>query len=195
MQAPVAAGRTEVRFACPTGMKIAWFVPNVNGRPGFSPSYLEAPGRYNFLQSAIYRLKLSNFSARPEFAGMDLYPTLEVVPGNRKTDAFLAHSAVPVAFTDNDFEQVRSGNYLVKVIYLPDPQFQETAATGTGCEEIVSSPLEPGVDPVAEASRRGSILLIIRMGNIDLEAPNTPAMDAPSPYQQQGHGVRPWAPA
>jgi hypothetical protein len=83
----------------------------------------------------------------------------------------------------------------VKVIYLPDPQFQETAATGTGCEEIVSSPLEPGVDPIAEAHRRGSILLIIRMGNIDLEAPNTPAMDAPSPYQQQhGHAGMPMGP-
>jgi len=48
---------------------------------------------------------------------------------------------------------------------------------------VVSSRLEPGVDPIVEAQRRGSILLVIRLGNIDLEAPNTPAMDAPSPYQ------------
>jgi hypothetical protein len=40
------------------------------------------------------------------------------------------------------------------------------------------------VDPIAEACRRGSILAIVRVGNIDLEAPNTPAMDAPSPYQK-----------
>jgi hypothetical protein len=42
--------------------------------------------------------------------------------------------------------------------------------------------------------RRGSILLIIRMGNIDLEAPNTPAMEAPNPYMQPmapPHGVMP----
>ena len=73
------------------------------------------------------------------------------------------------------------GNYIIKVIYLPDPQFQDLAATGTG--EIVSSLLEPGVDPIAEAHRRGNILCIVRMGNIDLEAPETPAMDAPSAYQ------------
>jgi hypothetical protein len=53
-----------------------------------------------------------------------------------------------------------------------------------GPEEVVSTRLEPGLDPIAEACKRGSIMLIIRLGNIDLEAPNTPPMDAPNPYQQ-----------
>jgi hypothetical protein len=71
---------------------------------------------------------------------------------------------------------------VVKVIYLPDPQFQDLAATGP--DEVVSSRLEPGVDPIVEAKRRGSVLAIIRMGSIDLEAPNTPAMDAPDPARE-----------
>src|SRR5581483_3552557 len=116
--------------------------------------------------------------ARP---GGYLSPSREVVPSNAKTDPFLAHTAVPISFTDEDINQVLQGNYIIKVIYLPDPQFQDLAATGTG--EIVSSLLEPGVDPIAEAHRRGNILCIVRMGNIDLEAPETPAMDAPSQYQ------------
>ena len=90
---------------------------------------------------------------------------------------------MPISFTEEDFEQVAAGNFVVKVIYLPDPQFQDLASTGP--DEVVSSRLEPGVDPIAEAHRRGSILLVVRLGNIDLEAPNTPAMDAPSPYQQK----------
>ena len=69
----------------------------------------------------------------------ELYPTLEVVPSTVKTDSFLAHSAVPVSFTEEDFEQVAAGNFVVKVIYLPDPSFQELAATGLG--EIVSTRL------------------------------------------------------
>src|SRR5262249_44558862 len=141
---------------------------------GFSPDYIEAPGRYNFLQAAIYRLKLTDIPGR---AGMELYPTLEVVPCNPKTAAFLAHSAVPVTFTEEDFEQVASGNYVVKVIYLPDPQYQDLATTGP--DELVSSRLEPGVDPIAEACRRGSILAVVRLGNILLELPNSPAMAAP----------------
>jgi hypothetical protein len=76
---------------------------------------------------------------------------------------------------------VLAGNFLVKVIYLPDPQYQDLAAVA-GPAEVISTRLEPGVDPIAEARRRGEILLIVRMGNIDLDAKGTPAMDAPNPF-------------
>ncbi len=173
---PAGPKRTEVRFAGPAGMKVSWYGIAANGQPGFGTNQIEVPGRYNFLQAAIYRLKLSDIPNRP---GVDLYPTLEVVPSSHRTDAFIAHSAVPVYFTEDDFDQVAAGNFLVKVIYLPYPQYQDVAAAGI--EEIVSTRLEPGVDPIQEACKRGSILLIVRLGNIDLEAPNTPAMDAPGP--------------
>jgi hypothetical protein len=174
---PFGVQRSEVRFVGPAGMKIAWYAPNADGKPGFGGQYLEAPARYNFLQASIYRLKLSDI---PNHPGVELYPTLEVVPAKAKTGTFLAHSAVPVTFTEEDFEQVAAGNFVVKVIYLPDPQFQDLAATGP--DEVVSSRLEPGIDPIVEAQRRGCILLVVRLGNIDLEAPNTPAMDAPNPF-------------
>ena len=174
-----APARTEVRFAGPNGMKVSWYTGDPSGKGGFSMAGIEAPGRYNFTQASIYRLKLSNIPGRP---ALDLYPTLEVVPVNNKTATFLAHSAVPVSFTEEDFEQVTCGNYVVKVIYLPDREHQDLAA---GCaDEVVSTRLEPGADPIAEACKRGSILLVVRLGNIDLEAPNTPAMDAPSVYHQ-----------
>jgi hypothetical protein len=174
--APFGVSRTEIRFVGPAGMRISWYAPQGDGHVGFTSRYLEAPARYNFLQASIYRLKLADIPNRP---GVELYPTLEVVPANMKTATFLAHSAVPVAFTEEDLEQVAAGNFVVKVIYLPDPAFQDLAATGP--DEVVSSRLEPGVDPIIEAKRRGSILAIIRLGNIDLEAPNTPSMDAPGP--------------
>jgi hypothetical protein len=69
---------------------------------------------------------------------------------------------------------------VTKVIYLPDPAFQDLAVPGP--DEIVSTRLEPGVDPEQEAQRRGTVLLVVRMGNIDLETQGTPAMDAPNPY-------------
>ncbi len=104
---------------------------------------------------------------------------MEVVPCNPKTEAFLAHSAVPIEFTNDDWKQIKEGNYLVKVIYLPDPQFQDVAGTGT--DEIISTRLEPGADPIQEALRRGSILVVLRMGNVDQEAPNTPPLNAGPP--------------
>jgi hypothetical protein len=173
---PFSSTRTAVRFVSPAGMKISWYAPTADGKPNFTAQYLETPARYNFLQASIYRLKLSDI---PNHPGLELYPTLEVVPAKAKTCTFLAHSAVPICFTEEDFDQVAAGNFVVKVIYLPDPQFQDLAATCP--DEVVSSRLEPGVDPICEAQKRGSILLVVRLGNIDLEAPNTPPMDAPDP--------------
>jgi hypothetical protein len=170
------APRTQVRFGKPTGMKIYWYSVGPDGKPAYSTTPVETPGRYNFAQYAIYRLKLSNIEGRP---GLELYPTMEVVPSNPKTDAFLAHNAVPIDFTAEDFKQVAEGNYITKVIYLPDPQYQDAA--GTGIDEILSTRLEPGQDPIQEALKRGSILLVIRMGNVDQEAPNTPPLITPGP--------------
>ena len=45
---------------------------------------------------------------------------------------------------------------MTKVIYLPDPEFQELALAGV--ETLVSTRLDPGVDPIVEADRRGAIL-------------------------------------
>jgi hypothetical protein len=167
------SGRTSVRFAAPAGMRVAWYT-GAPGAGGFGPTMVEAPGRYNFPQGAAYRLKLSNFPNRD----LELYPTLEIIPASSKTATFLAHSAVPITITEEDLEQVTAGNFVVKVIYLPDPAYQDLTAVGP--DEIVSTRLEPGVDPVAEAQRRGSVLAILRIGNIDLEAPNTPPLSAPA---------------
>ena len=169
--------RTSIRFGDPVGMRVTWYGPN-----GWNDVPLETPARYNFLQGGVYRLKLSSIANRVERV---YYPTLDVLPASPKTITYLAHSSVPITFTDEDFEQVESGNFLVKVVYLPDPQYQDLA-TVVGPNELVSTRLEPGVDPIVEAQKRGTILMIIRMGNIDLQAPNTPAMDAPNPYMMQG---------
>ncbi len=161
MPAPVLT--SQVAFVGPEGMVVTWDV----GMPGaFDSAPLVCPGRYNFPQAAIYRLKLTNIPSRP---GVELYPTLEVGPAMPRTAAFIAHNAIPVAFTEEDFDQILSGNFVTKVIYLPDPEYQELALAGV--ETLVSTRLDPGVDPVVEADRRGAILAIVRIGNKDLETP------------------------
>ena len=163
--------RTSIRFVSPQGMRVAW----QSAAGSFSDGTpLEAPARYNFPQGSTYRLKLTSIPNRP---GVVYYPTLEVYPATVRTITYLSHNAVPVGFTEEDFDQVRTGNLVVKVIYLPHDAFQDQAAVA-GADEVVSTRLEPGVDPIVEANRRGTILAVIRVGNIDLQDPNTPAMDA-----------------
>jgi hypothetical protein len=44
-------------------------------------------------------------------------------------------------------------------------------------ETLVSTRLDPGIDPIVEADRRGAILAIVRMGNKDLEVPGGELME------------------
>ncbi len=160
--------RSQVYFLDPDGMQVGWqTAAGPNGERTYLPAQLTVPARYNFNQGYIYRLKLTNIPGR---TGAALYPTIEVAPTTPATDAYLAHNAIPIQFTDEDFQQVLDGgNFVTKVIYLPDPRFQELAVSGV--ETLVSTRLEPGIDPILEADKRGTILLIVRLGAIDLEMP------------------------
>ncbi len=151
--------KSQIHFLGPDGMNIGWQIGE-----GFAESQLVAPSIYDFVQGSVYRLNLTNI---PGYEGIEFYPTLEIYPAHPTTDAFLEHSSVPVQITDEDLEQVRTNNFVTKVIYLPEPKFQELAIAGV--ETLVSTRLAPGIDPVAEADRRGTIMAVIRIGNKDYE--------------------------
>ena len=137
---------------------------DVVGDNTFTSEPLVVPGRLEFQQGGIYRLKLTNI---PGQEGIELYPTLEVGAATMRTAAYLAHNAVPIQFTDKDVQSAIDSNFVTKVIYLPDPEFQGEALSGI--DTLVSTALEPGLDPIIEADRRGSILAIVRLGNKDIE--------------------------
>ena len=155
----------QVFFDKPESMIVYWDVSGI-GQYDSAPSV--TPFRQNFGQAGVYRLKITDIAGRP---GLELYPTVEVGSVTSRTAAYLAHSAVPIRFTEEDFDQVTAGNFVTKVIYVPDPQFQELALAGV--DVLVSTRLDPGVDPIVEADRRGAILAILRVGNKDLEMPGT----------------------
>ena len=142
-------------------MKILY---DVVGDSTFTSDPLVVPGRLEFAQGGIFRLKLTDIQGRE---GVELYPTLEVGTASYRSAAYLAHNAIAVQFTEEDLDQALSSNFVTKVIYLPDPEFQGDAISGI--DTLVSTRLEPGLDPIVEADRRGSILAIIRLGNKDVE--------------------------
>ena len=144
-----AQQRTQVRFAEPNGMHVFWLTKE-NGKTVYSKVPLEVPGRFNFAQGAVYGLKLTRLPGHP---GLELFPTLEVPAGIGPTRDFLAHNAVSIGLTDDEISQVVKGGFLVKVVYLPTGQAEPAATTGT--------------DALNEAIRRGHVLLVLRVGNID----------------------------
>ena len=158
---PAVPPTLQVTLAQPEGMQVRY---DASGSGGFDSEPLVVPARQNFPQGGLYRLKLTNIPARE---GVELYPTVELAYANPRTGAYLAHNSVPLQFTEEDFDQVLTGNFVTKVIYLPDPDFQGPALAGI--DTLVSTRLDPGIDPIVEADRRGSILAIIRLGDKDIE--------------------------
>lgn len=167
---PVAIPTVQVTFSRPESMQIRY---NATGSGQFDSEPLIVPARQNFPQGGLYRLKLTEIAGR---AGVELYPTLELAPANPRTGAYLAHNSIPIQFTDEDLDQVLTGNFVTKVIYLPDPEFQGPALAGI--DTLVSTRLDPGVDPIVEADRRGSILAIVRLGDKDIEMSGTAGGEA-----------------
>ena len=155
---------SQVRFLGPEGMSIGWQIGS-----GFAENQLMAPASYNFTQAATYRLKLEKVPGREM---PPIYPTLHVYPAHPTTEAFLAHNPIPIRINDEDLDQVSTSNFVTKVIYLPDAKYQELAVAGV--TELVSTRLPLGQDPIMEADRRGTILAVLRMGNLDLEMPGQP---------------------
>lgn len=166
---------TQIRFLGPDGMHVGWQIPT-----GYAENQLVTPARYNFFQGGTYRLKIDHI---PGHDAVTLYPTLQVYPGHPNTEAYLTHNSVPLQLTEEDIEQVESNNFVTKVIYLPDARYQELAIANV--ETLVSTRLDPGVDPVQEADKRGTIMAVLRIGNKDLSS-SSPAADRPMVSAEQG---------
>ncbi len=162
---PSVPPTVQVTLGQPDGMQVRY---DATGAGMFDSEPLVVPARQNFPQGGLYRLKLTNIPARE---GVELYPTVELAYANPRTGAYLAHNSVPIQFTEEDFDQVLTGNFVTKVIYLPDPDFSGPVLAGI--DTLVSTRLDPGIDPIVEADRRGSILAIIRLGDKDVEMAGT----------------------
>ena len=88
----------------------------------------------------------------------------------------LAHNAIPLEFTAEDFDQALSGNTVTKVIYIP-----RDLSTTTGkslFETVVSSGLEPGVDPLKKAADAGTTVVAVTRLSTRLEDAGADAVGA-----------------
>lgn len=156
----------QINFQGTPGMNIKWDTVVIGG---FDSEPLVCPGFQNFEMGRVYRLKISNIANEGDLI---LYPTLEINQMTPRTRAYLEHNAIPVTLTNNDFDQVKAGHFLTKVIFLPAPEFQNLAVSG-GVDTIVNTQLPAGTDPVVEAQKRGAVLAVIRVGNKDLALPGS----------------------
>lgn len=105
-----------------------------------------------------YRLKLSDL---PEFPGIELYPSVELLDRLHPPAAHADKFSMPLSFTIEEIDAAVEGRMLTKVVYLEQPQlalpFELSGDTATRT-------VQPQINLISEADKVGRPLAIIRLG-------------------------------
>lgn len=132
----------------------------------------------------LYRLRISNM---PNFPGLELYPTVELIdhlhPPAGREDEF----PIPIVLTERDLITAERGQLVTRVIYLEQPQLAQQL--DPLLREIPQS-VQPQDNALWEADRLGRPMAIIRIGG------RRPSPGSPAAYFGTGGAVqmRPWMP-
>ncbi len=148
--------------------------------PARQPVPLNAESMMALPVGSFFRLRLSRM---PEFPGVDVYPTVELLdrlhpPVDRELDF-----PVQIDFTERELEAALAGRLVTKVIYLEQPQL----ATPIDRDELNVLDYSDGVNLLAEADHRGRPMAIVRIGG------RQPAVRGETP-QFFGTGAPAWIP-
>lgn len=165
----------------PPGVYGQWSGWQQRQRPcGLQPVKVELPGGgsvsfYSSIESAplrgaspataaialghTYRLKLSDM---PEFPGVDLYPTIELVdvlhPPEGRADEF----PIPVILTSEEIASAIEGRLVTKVVYLEPAQ---EANPFTLSQPYPQQTVDSRANVIEEADHRGRPLIVVRLGS------------------------------
>jgi hypothetical protein len=123
----------------------------------------------------VYRLKLASL---PEFPGVELYPTVELIDRLHPPCGREAEFPVPIAFTEQELRSAIQGRLVTKVVYLEQP---DRAIPERGSNASRTRIARPRENALAAADEAGRPMAIVRLGG------RLPDPRAPEP-EFFGHG-------
>lgn len=177
-----AAGRRDLTCAL---QPIRVELPGSGGRVSF---YVSCDGALNELNSpalaavqigAVYRLRLDRL---PDFPGLELYPTVELIDRLHPPRGREAEFPVPVPFTEQELRAAAQGRLVTKVIYLEQPDRALPVDGSTAARTRLAGPRE---NILAAADEVGRPMAIVRLGG------RTPDPRSPEPgFFGQGAAVQ-----
>ena len=109
-----------------------------------------------------------NFQYTPVLHAAVLAGRLDLYPPDTYSGKFLRNNYILIEITEEDIRAAWN-NGLIKVVYLPDP-VPGMPAPSAG-ETIVASSPDDVADPIQEAERLGTILLVLRLAKNQQELP------------------------
>lgn len=155
------AGRKNLR---PGWQIIRVDLPNDAGQVEFyspteaKPVTKAAPASAAVVVGGVYRFKISQL---PDFPGVELYPTVELLdrlhpPRGRETEF-----PMPVEFTRDEIRLALEGRLITKVLYLEQPNRAAPARNAQADRTLIVGPTE---NALALADREGRPMAIVRLG-------------------------------
>ncbi len=112
------------------------------------------------LIGSTYRLKLTNV---PGYPGSELYPSIEVVHRLYPPNGMAEQFPVVVELNTDDFQAALEGSYVVKVVYLEDPQASTIQKHDGKAQPYFDVAANANV--LNSAQMMGRPMVIVRMGS------------------------------
>jgi hypothetical protein len=151
-----------VRISVPGAGRVTFF-------DGSSPDgvAVDAPGQAKLLCGYAYRVRISDM---PDFPGVELWPSIEVVDRLHPPSNLVDEYPIPVEITADEIAAVAQDRMVTKVIYL---ERQDLPRPGNVQPEPEITDLLPNANLIEDATLRGRPVAILRLGG------RTPAPNAP----------------
>lgn len=118
-----------------------------------------APAQAGLAVGHVYRLQISNI---PDLAGVELYPSIEILDQLHPPAGLENRYPIPLAITKDEIVAASKGRMVTKVVYLEAPR--RALAVRRSLEEATTK-LPNRINLFAEADRLGRPMLILRLGS------------------------------
>lgn len=132
-----------------------------------NPVLTQAPSQTSMMVGHVYRIKLSGM---PEFPGVELYPTIEVLDRLHPPEDLIHEFPIPVEITREEIEMALQDRMVTKVIYLEQPDFAMPVRQE---DQPLVEDLPQHINLLQAADYRGRPMAILRLGG-RIPDPNSP---------------------
>ncbi len=129
----------------------------VNGR---FEKPVPGPVKASMMIGPVYRFKVTRI---PRFAGLELYPTIEVIDRLYPPDGQTTRFPIPIVLTQQELEMALHGQVVTRVIYLEDPRNAVADTLPFGDQQHFD--VGPKQDPLHVADKLGRPMAILRIGS------------------------------
>lgn len=167
---PGVSGHTQpVRVELPSQGLVTYF-------DGSSPegTGTATPSQAGLLVGHVYRIKVSDM---PEFPGLELYPTIELLDRLHPPAGLADEFPIPVPLTVEEIEIALADRMVTKVIYLEQPRLAAPFVAENGQHVTELSGTSNLMDT---AYRLGRPMALVRIGG-RTPAPGDEFLSAPAP--------------